>query len=300
MSPILEKLTEVVISGAVIPVFGGTASINTGDTHLRSEAQPIFGRGPGVSGIQRSTISGLIIEMAGSGTAGTAPGIDALYEMCALGGTNDPGVSEIYAHDAAVTSVAATIGVFQGDTIQQDLVSGAGNMVITGTPGIPLMLSFDLQGIWTAPTEDTNATTLAPDADAPIFKASTMTLASDSLVWRSFGLNLNNEVAERPDASATEGIAPPLITNFNHRITLVAEVPDAFSTANYWTTWQAATKMAFSMVVGGTAGNIITITADVYHAAAPVMSWENGIEIVTLDLEVSELAADSQLAIAFT
>ncbi len=298
--PILEKLTEVVISTKVIPVFGGTADINTGDTHLRSEAQPIFARGPGVSGIQRSVISGLVIEIAGSGTAGSAPNIDALYEACGLKGTNDPGVSEIYAHDAAISHTAVTLEAYQGDTIQQDLASGAGNLVITGTPGLPLMASFDLNGIWTEPTEDSNATVLATSADAPIFKASTMTLASDSLAWRSFELNLNNEVVERPDASATEGIAPPLITNINYRITLVAEVPDAFSTANYWTTWQAATKMAFSMVVGGTAGNIITQTADVYHAAAPAFSWDGGIQLVTLDLEVSELADDNQYALAFT
>lgn len=299
MTPILEKLTEVVVSTNVIPVFGGTADINTGDTHLRSEAQPIFARGPGVSGIQRSVIAGLLVEIAGSGSAGTAPNIDALYEACGLKGTNDPGVSEIYAHDATISHTAVTLEAYQGDTLQQDLTSGAGNMVITGTPGIPLMGSFDLNGIWTAPTEDTNAATLATSADAPIFKASTMTLASDDLVWRSFELNLNNEVTERPDGGATEGIAPPLITNINHRITLVAEVP-AFSVANYWTSWEGSTKMAFSMVVGSTAGNIITITASLYHAAAPVMSFDGGIQLVTLDLEVSELADDDQLAIAFT
>jgi hypothetical protein len=296
---IIEKLTEVVVNSKVIPVFGGTANINTGDTYLRSEAQPIFGRGPGAAGIQRSAISGLLIEVAGSGTRGTAPATDLLLKACALKGTNTPATSDVYAHDATLTTTNVSISVYQGDTLLNIMTTGVGDLTITGVPGQPLMASYDFIGNWTTPTEAANATTLSDDANAPIFKASTMTLASDDLVWRSFQFKTNNTLTERPDAGEATGINTPAITNINHRITLVAETP-AFSVANYWTTWLASTKMAFSMVVGATAGNIITMACDVYHAAAPALSWESGIQLVTLDLECSELAADTKFSLAFT
>lgn len=298
-APHKQKLTEVVVSTKVIPVFGGTANINTGDTHLRSEAQPLFGRGKPSSGILRSGMSGLLVEIAGSGTAGTAPNIDAFWEMCGLIGTNDPGVSEIYAYGATLNHVSSTVGVFQGDALQQDMADGVGTAIITGEVGKPLMASLDYLGRWTAPTEASNAVVLATSADAPILKAATMTLNSDDLVWRSFELALNNTLTERPDASEANGIAVPLITNRNNTLKLVFETPD-FSTANHWTDWNASTKLPFSLVVGATAGNIITIAGDTYIAAAPTITEDGELYVTELDLEFSEIVADTQISIAFT
>ncbi len=296
---ILTKLTEVVVTAKVLPVFGGTADVNTGDTYSRSEATPAFSRGPDLAGIMRSSISGLTFEIAGSGTAGTAPATNAFFEMCGLIGTNAPATSETYAHNATISATATSVAVYQGDTILNTCVEAVGDLTITGKAGKPLMGTIDCHGKWTAPTEASNATTLSDDADAPIVKGSTMTLATDNLVWRSYEFKTNNTITERPDLSDASGIEAPLITDMNHTITLVAETP-AFSTANYWTSWLAGTKMAFSMVVGSVAGNIITQTADVYHTAAPQLSEEGGIQLVTLQLRVGELAGDSKYALAFT
>lgn len=297
-APHKVRLTEVVVSTKAIPVFGGTANINTGDTHSRADAQPIFARGKPASGILRSGITGLLIEIAGSGTAGTAPNIDALYELCGLLGTNDPGVSEIYAYNATLGHTASTVSIYQGDALLQDCLAPAGNLTINGEVGKPLMASFDMIGQWTAPTEAASAVVLATSADAPILKAATMTLDSDDLVWRSFELALGNVLTERPDASETNGIAVPLITDRQNRMKLVAEVP-AIAT-NYWTDWNASTKLAFNLVVGATAGNIITITCDLYIGAAPVITEVEDLYLVELDCEISDIAADDQLAIAFT
>ncbi len=298
-APHKKKLTEIVVSTKTIPVFGGAIDVNTGDTHSRSEAMPLFARGVPASGILRSGISGLIVEIAGSGAAGTAPNIDALWEMCGLIGVNTPATSEIYGYGATLNHVSATIGVFQGDALQQDMTNGVGTCVITGEVGKPLMASFDFLGTWVAPTEASSAVVLATSADAPILKAATMTLNTDDLVWRSFELTLNNTLTERPDASETTGIAVPLITDRQNRLRLVAEVPD-FSAANYWTDWNASTKLAFNLVVGATAGNIITIAGDTYIGAAPTISDDGEIFLVELDLEWSELVADTQISIGFT
>lgn len=298
-APHKVKLTEVVVSAKVIPVFGGTANINTGDTHSRAEAQPLFGRGKPASGILRSGISGLLFEIAGSGTAGTAPNIDALLEICGLLGTNSAGVSDIYAYGATLAHTTSTISIHQGDAMLQPCLAPAGDLTITGEVGKPLMGSMNCIGQWTAPTESSNAETLATSADAPILKAATMTLGGDDLVWRRFELALGNVLTERPDASETNGLAVPIITDRQNRIKLVAEVPD-FSTANYWTDWNASTKQAFNLVVGATAGNIITITCDLFIGAAPVITEDEDIYLVELDCEISDVAADNQLAIAFT
>lgn len=169
-----------------------------------------------------------------------------------------------------VTPVDISVAV--GNALKFVADDAVGNLTIRALAGQPIMLDWNFEGAYTAPSEAALSDALANGGPAPVCVANTTSLDGDTLVIRSWSIALNNVIDVRPDLSAATGYQDSKIVRQTPTLEMLIEIP-AVGTANYWTDLltQGGTLKAFSTVVGTGAGYIITVTGKFYLAAAPAL-----------------------------
>ncbi|MBI1201493.1 MAG: hypothetical protein GC182_03175 [Rhodopseudomonas sp.] len=197
-------------------------------------------------------------ELAGSGTAGEAPGWGVLARACALAETIEDAVSVTYS-PISLAMESAAVYFWIGAT-KHVLLGARGTAEITlDAQGIP-RIAWTITGLWTLPAESAAATPdltsfleplIATKANTPAF-----TVNAVSLVLRSYKLTLGNDVQPRLLVGREEIIIPDRAEQL---VCNVEAVP--LTTLNPFALAQARTRVAVSIVHGTAAGNIVTIAA---------------------------------------
>lgn len=238
---------------------------------------------------------------AGSGAAGTAPPFGPCMVAAGLDETVAGGTSVTYDCDGALktNTTPLDVDIAFGDLLKVECNNGVYNMIQTFRPGEPVETRFEGAGTYVTPTEAALSGTIETKAKPLAAKGLTVTLASDVLIMKECIINLNNVInSPNYDIAGTQGVAIPIITDQDPTVEILALIP-AFATANYYADWLAETKMAFSLAMTGAAGNIMTITADLYLRDYSTETVD-GISAIRLILEHSWLAGDTQLQWVFT
>ncbi len=238
------------------------------------------------------------VELAASGTAGTAPAWAPLLRACAVAETVAAGVSVTY-NPVSASHESATIHFWVENT-KYALVGARGTAVIRiGAQATP-KIAFTFTGLFTAPSEVAQATPtltawqkpiVATKANTPVF-----TLNGQSLVLRSLELDLANEVVTR----FLIGSESVLITQKNEKLTATVEaVP--LTTLDPYALALAQTAVPLVLTHGVGAGKIVTLNAPLAQIQRPSgLAEQQGIVEWPLSLVPQVNAGNDQWTLVLT
>jgi hypothetical protein len=240
------------------------------------------------------------VELAGSGTAGTAPAFGPLLKSCGLSETTVAATSVTYA-PVSSSFDSATIYCFYDGT-QHKITGARGSVTFNMTAGQFAVASFNFIGIYNAPdnTALSGSFTVANQAAAIEVNFTNVTTATfhgvTGVRLESIDLALNNELLYKETASSKE----VFITNRAAGGTAVIEAP-AVGTTDYFAKAVAVTTGSSSFVLGATAGNIVTVNAAQTDITGVSYGDTNGVISLSMPyLALPTTAGNNEMSLVFT
>jgi len=240
------------------------------------------------------------VELAGSGTAGTAPAFGPLLKSCGLSETIVSSTSVTYAPVSSSFS-SATIYCFYDGT-RHKITGARGSVSFNMTAGQFAVASFNFIGIYNAPDDTalSGSFTVANQAAAIEVNDTNVTTATFHGVTNSriesFDLAMNNELLYKETASNKE----VLITNRAPGGTAVIEAP-AVGTTDFFAKAVASATGSTSIVLGGTAGNIVTVNAAQTDITGCSYADTNGVIALSMPyLALPTTAGNNEMSLVFT
>lgn len=238
------------------------------------------------------------VELKGSGTAGTVPKWDPLIRACDRLSTANTGTNVIYS--MALTGETCTIYV-NIDGVLHKVLGCAGDCEVDLTSGEVPMLKFTFSGVYALPTDDVIAAPTFDTTIPVIVKATTTTFGSYAAIIEKLSLKFGNSVVERTSVNAAEGILAFMVGDRKPSGVMTVEmVLRATSSADWWSYFHSATTKALSMVLGATAGNIVTIAAPVCVLNPLKYGDRSGLRTVDLDFQMARSSGNDEMTITLT
>lgn len=238
------------------------------------------------------------VLLKGSGTAGTAPEVDALLRACGLAVTNVPATSDTY---APVSTGQESVSIYYYDDGKLTKLLGAmGNVTFEMPAGNPVKASFTMTGHVVDPVDTALPTPTFNATVPPVYNNASFTTDSFAAKISALSFDLGNEMAKPEDVSGTDGWGDMQIVD-----RIVAGSFDPFDTliADYdWVTkWQANTLAAIaSGAVGATAGNIINFSFPTAQYREFSDADREKIKTLKVGFTAVESTGDDEFSIAFT
>lgn len=239
------------------------------------------------------------VEMAGSGTAGTAPAYGPLLKSCGLAETVVASTSVTY---APVSSSFSSVTIYMNiDGILHKLTGARGSFTLAGEVGQIPTIAFTFTGIYNAPTDTAQLTpTYSNQATPIIFKetnTSSFSLFSYAGCLQSFSFDLANEIIYRELVGCTKEI---LITNRAPNGTVMIEAP-LLAAKDFFAAAIATSTGSLTFQHGQTAGNRFTFTAAQADLSGPTYADQNGIQMLNIPyIAVPTSAGNNEVSLTFT
>jgi len=268
------------------------------DVVSRDLIRPYFGNSPQLLANTRVSIT-FQVELAGSGTAGTAPRYGAVLQACGLSETIVAATSVTYAPVSSSLS-SATI-YFNNDGIRHILTGCRGTFVLNAEVGQIPTIDFTMIGVYNAPTDTAlPSVTYSAQASPLIFKqgnTSSFQFFSYAGCLQSVSLDIANETVYRELVGCTKEI---LITDRAPSGTVMIEAP-ALATKDYFSIAQTETTGNLTFLHGTTAGNRVTLTAGQCDITNPTYGDQDGVQMLNIPyVAVPTTAGNDELSLAFT
>lgn len=218
------------------------------------------------------------VEMAGSGTAGTAPAYSPLLKVCGLNEVD--GVSDVVYNPVSSGFASATI-YFNIDGVLHKITGARGNMEISiSARAIPFM-KFTITGLYNAPSD-----AALPSVDYSAFQTPLAANTSNTTgfqfysfngVLESLSLNLGNAVNYR----SLIGSESVIITDRQVSGTAVFEAPLTASKDFFAAALDSALGN-LTITHGTSAGNKFKIDSTRIDIANPTYTDNNGIHMLSV------------------
>ena len=239
------------------------------------------------------------VELAGSGTAGTAPAYGPVLRSCGLSETLVTSTSATYAPESSGFE-SCTI-YYHEDGIRHKVTGCRGTFEITGEVGQIPVIAFTMTGIYNAPTDETLPTPTYANQSTPLlFKqgnTTNFTAFSYSGCLQSYNFSMANEVIYRELVGCTKEI---MITNRAPSGTIVIEVP-TIATKDFFTIATGTTTGSITFQHGTTAGNICTMTTAQSDLGSMTYSDMDGVQMLNMPfIAVPTSAGNNEMSLAFT
>jgi hypothetical protein len=293
------------------PSFAGTDAllvsnleINPLDVNLldRELVLPFFGNREKIVGQRMGSVT-FDVELAASGTAGTAPRWGRCLRACGFGETIVNAASVTYA--PASTSIISVSLDFNADGNRHLLTGCRGTATLNLAVGEIPKISFEFMGIYNAAAKATQTTPTFANQAAPVVVNSTnttgVTAFSFTSCMESFSLALNNETPFRQLAGCSQNIP---ITDRAPSGELVIEAPIIGSGAgekDFFAAVSAQTLGAIGWQHGQTAGNICTFNAPTCNLDSPTYGDSDGVIMLNLPfMPVPTSAGNDEFTLALT
>jgi hypothetical protein len=270
----------------------------SGDVVSRDLIRPYLGNYDQLIGLTSVGIT-FEVELAGSGTAGTAPKFDAILKACGLSATIVSSTSVTYAPVSASFS-SATI-YFNVDGVLHKLTGCRGSMTMSCAVGAIPTLAFNLTGVYNAPTDTAQpAVTYSAQATPLIFRegnTSSFSFFSYSGVLQSVDFNLANDLVYRELVGGTK---ETLITDRKPAGTVMIEAP-TIATKDFFTTALGSSTGNLTFLHGTTAGNRVTFTASQVDVLNPTYQDQDSIMMLSVPyVALPTTAGNNEFSLAFT
>lgn len=241
------------------------------------------------------------LELRGSGTAGTAPrGLGAALQAAGHSETLVGGTSATYAPISASIPTVTIYAYVDGKLYK--CVGTSLNASFEIPAGERAMVKFEGESLYQRPTDSSYPTDPTFDTTLPLVgKNMTVYLDSYAAVIKGLNFSPNNTVTPRKDLNQTWGWAVPNITDRNPGGEITIE-DILLATKDYWAKFDADTLMELSVIMGATAGNIVTINASYVRLRGIPMGDEDGIRTTALPFQMAmtPLTDGSEYTIVFT
>lgn len=239
------------------------------------------------------------VELAGSGTAGTAPAWGPLIQACGFVETD--GASDVVYAPTNTALKSVTI-YFYVDGQQHKVIGARGNFSLTLSRGQIPTIQFTFTGKYTRPTAVANPALTLTAFQSPVAvteaNTPTWTLFGHSGNCESFQFDMGNSVVYR-NVINSETIE---LTDRNCRGSCVIEAV-AVGTENYFANVEShagVTLDAVSIVHGTTAGNIVTIGGPKVQLASLAMNNSDGILTYGMDMIFTPNAGNDEVTLTLT
>jgi hypothetical protein len=268
------------------------------DTVTRDLIRPYLGNSDQLLAQTRVEVT-FEVELAGSGTAGTAPAYGPVLKACGLSETVVATTSVTYAPVSA--SFSSVTIYFHNDGIRHKVTGCRGTFELNAEVGQIPVISFTMTGIYNAPTDESlPSPTYANQAAPLIFKngnTSNFSIFSYSGCLQSLNFQLANEVIYRELVGCTK---ESLIVNRAPAGDVVIEAP-SIATKDFFAIATGSSTGSISFQHGGTAGNIVTFTTAQSDIANPSYSDQDGIQMLNLPyVAVPTSAGNDELSLVYT
>jgi len=284
---LLAKL-ETTVGTDPTPVVGSDAILvrNIEVTPLEVETvnreliRPFLGQADQLLAQQRVLVN-FEVELAGSGSAGTAPAYGPLLQACRCTETVVSSTSVTYAPNSDATPKSVTI-YFNNDGVLHKATGCRGTFTLNAEVGQVPFISFEMTGVFNAPSDvSISAPTYANQADPLVFKngnSSSFQVFSYSGAVQSLSFELANEVIYRELVGGTKSID---VVNRAPSGECVIEAT-TIATKDFFTAATGSSTGNLTFQHGSTAGNIVTFTAGQIDLGGPSYSDQDGIQMLTL------------------
>ena len=250
------------------------------DTVKRELIRPFLGQADQLLAQQRVLIN-FEVELAGSGSAGTAPAYGPLLQACRCTETVVSSTSVTYAPNSDATPKSVTI-YFNNDGVLHKATGCRGTFTLNAGVGAIPFISFEMTGVFNAPSDvSISAPTYANQADPLVFKngnSSSFQVFSYSGAVQSLSFELANEVIYRELVGGTKSID---VVNRAPSGECVIEAT-TIATKDFFTAATGSSTGNLTFQHGSTAGNIVTFTAGQIDLGGPSYSDQDGIQMLTL------------------
>ena len=248
---------------------------------------------------QTSVAINFEVELAGSGTAGTAPKYDAILKACGLAATIVASTSVTYAPVSA--SFSSTTIYFNLDGVLHRLTGCRGSMTMSCAVGAIPTLAFNLTGVYNAPTDTAQpAVTYSAQATPLIFRegnTSAFSFFSYSGILQSVDFNLANDLVYRELVGGTK---ETLITDRKPAGTVMIEAP-TITAKDFFTTALASSTGNLTFLHGTTAGNRVTFLASQVDVLNPTYQDQDSIMMLSVPyVAIPTTAGNNEFSLAFT
>jgi hypothetical protein len=270
----------------------------SGDVVSRDLIRPYLGNFDQLIGLTSVAIN-FEVELAGSGSAGSAPKFDAILKACGLGSTIVTSTSVTYAPVSSSFS-SATI-YFNVDGVLHKLTGCRGSFTMSCAVGAIPTLAFNLTGVYNAPTDTAQpSVTYSAQATPLIFRegnTSSFSFFSYSGVLQSVDFNLANDLVYRELVGGTK---ETLITDRKPAGTVMIEAP-TIATKDFFSTALGSSTGNLTFLHGTTAGNRVTFTASQVDVLNPTYQDQDSIMMLSVPyVALPTTAGNNEFSLAFT
>jgi len=240
------------------------------------------------------------VELAGSGTAGTAPRYGALLKAAGTSETVVATTSVTYAPVSSSFS-SATI-VYNCDGLNHVLTGCRGSFTIQAEVGQIPLLSFSMVGIFNNPTDVSPvAATYSNQATPLVFRqgnTSSFSIFGYSGLLQSFDFDVANSTVYRQLVGSSTGEV--LITDRKPAGSCLIEAP-TIAAKDFFTVALGSSTGSVSFLHGTTAGNRVTFTSAQSDITSPTYSENDGVQMMNLPFVATPTTAgNDDFALSFT
>jgi hypothetical protein len=240
------------------------------------------------------------VELAGSGTAGTAPRYGNLLQACGLALTTVASTSNTYA--PVSSSFGSSTIVYNSDGLNHVLTGCRGSFSISAEVGQIPTLSFSMVGVYNAPT-DVSPVSASYTAQATplVFRqgnTSAFSIFSYSGLLQSFDFDLANSTVYRQLVGSSAGEV--LITDRKPSGSCMIEAP-TLATKDFFAIALASATGGLSFTHGTTAGNRVVFSSPQTDITTPAYGESDGVRMLNLPyVAVPTTAGNDEFSLAFT
>lgn len=239
------------------------------------------------------------VELAGSGTAGTAPGYGGLLRACGMSETTSAGVSVTYAPVSG--GFESVTNYFNQDGVLHKMTGSRGSWSLAfSAQGIPT-LKFAFQGLY-SPVTDTPAPT------GVVYSAFALPLVVNNvnttglslqgfagLVMSDLSIDIANAVTFRSLVGGSEQV---MITDRKPAGSITFEATTV-AAKDWWTAARNAATGPLSVTHGSVAGNKVKVDAPKAQITQPNYSDKDGIAMIQASLVLVPNAGNDELTLTF-
>lgn len=235
------------------------------------------------------------VEMAGAGTAGTAPAYGPLLLAC---GMSETLVALATATYTPVSTAFKSVTIYYNvDGVLHKITGARGNVELNIAAGQIPTFKFSFTGLYNAPTDTAAPTVTYTSFQTPLVANNDNTtgfsLFSYSGVLSSLALNLNNAVAFRN----LIGLEDVLMTDRQVNGTCVIEAPN-MAAKDFFSIALANALGALDITHGTTAGNKVQVLSARVDISNPTYQDMNGIQMLQIPLTlVPSTAGNDEISI---
>ena len=239
------------------------------------------------------------VELAGSGSAGTAPKWGPIFRACGMGETIVADTSVAYA--PVSSSIESCTIYFDNDGILHKITGCRGTFSMTCELNAIPVISFTMMGIYNAPTDTALPTaTYSDQADPVLFRTgntSSFSIFGYSGILQSLSLDMANENIYRELIGGSKEV---LITDRKPAGEVAVEAV-SLATHDFFTDATGSSTGGLSFTHGTTAGNIVAFSSPQTDLGAPAYSDQDGIQMITVPYtSTPSTSGNDELSFTFT